>query len=102
MEELINHCFGSCPEGSWSQLLKLNPGAGVLGQIVSGSFNFYMSLEETEAELATNPVASQPTWLLSFLLSSRGTTLTLSLALTTGGMKEAEEGGIIVLQLEEP
>lgn len=81
MEKLINHCFGSYPEESWSQSLKLNPGAGVLGQIVSGSFDFFMSLEETKAELATNPVASQPTWLLGFLLSSRGTTLTLRFGL---------------------
>lgn len=67
----------------------MNPGVGVLGQRVSGSFNFYMSLEKTKAMLATNPVAGQPAWLLGFLLSSRETCLILRLGLdrleTLGG-----------------
>lgn len=53
-----------------------------------------MSLEETKAGLATGPVAGQPTWLLGFLLSTRGTSLPLRLGLDhlgPWGSKREEE-----------
>ena len=59
MEELVNHCFGFSPEESWGQSLKLDPGAGVLGHIISDGFSSYMILGETKARPA------QALWLVS-------------------------------------
>lgn len=49
-----------------------------------------MRLEETEARLAINPVASQPIWLLGFLLSFREISLTLRFGLDHLGLREKE------------
>ena len=94
MEELINHCFGSSPEESWGQLLKMDLGAGVLGQAVSDGFSSYMILGAGQGRASIGLVAGPPPWLLGFLLSSRGVRLILRLSLDhlgPGGRQREEE-----------
>ena len=96
MEELINHCFGFSPDESWGQSQKLDPGVGVLGQIISDGFKLLHDPRRDQDRAGKDR-------LLGFLLSSREASLILRLGLDNLGLGEgeAERRINIVFQLLE-